>query len=168
MTKICTRYISAYIQYEKKTYNTYTYALIYVYVCVCIYFHQYVLYVLYCICLYEPVYASRAHAAMISYSGCEPEEDWKLLVEVFPSSFSGPSWSQPLEILECTTYILISHFILSIVYTKMHDPDFFGSSWFINQPDCFGLKSTATPGLGVPPAGIEPTTQRAAGCRSTN
>ena len=67
------------------------YALIYVYVCVCIYFHQYILYVLYCICLYEPVYASRAHAAMISYSGCEPEEDWKLLVEVFPSSFSGSS-----------------------------------------------------------------------------
>ena len=93
ITEICTRYTRGYIQYEKNTYNTYTYALIYVYVCVCIHFHQYILYVLYCICLYEPVYASRAHAAMISYSGCEPEEDWKLLVtvEVFHSSFSGSS-----------------------------------------------------------------------------
>ena len=60
--------------------------IMYVFYCICLYE-----YVLYCICLYEPVYASRAHAAMISYSGCEPEEDWKLLVEVFPSSFSGPS-----------------------------------------------------------------------------
>ena len=97
--------------------------IMYVFHCICLYE-----YVLYCICLYEPVYASRAHAAMISYSGCEPEEDWKLLVEVFPSSFSGSSWSQPLEILECTTYILtlISHFILSIFCTKMHDTYFFG------------------------------------------